>query len=420
MKKKQKGKLIVLFASIAAAFMLGGCSFGESFEEVLAGKELDAQVTYYSNGGEFEGSSNKKDMYYKSGLKALNIGVDSVTNGTAQISRKNYKFGGWYYAVLDEEGNPVYEDEDKKVYKLGDPVDFSKPLEKGDHWIIVAKWISESKVNVMLVCDEGLTITKEVEEGEEAVSYKNGNVVAVRPYDTADKVVNPGDGKAPFKFDDDEYTFVDYYADAACTTPVQWPIQKQDGDVTIYAKYLQGEWDVVRSVKDATNMFNNVKAGKRYWLARNVDLSGKKVAAKTIFDGEIQGNGFTISNLNVIKSKITGGSKVSLFGDIQGTAVIENLTLNNLTFTYSLQSSPVEIYFVFTSLAQGAKITNVKLSGQMEISKAETHIVSNMASGYTHCLFGGYATDAEYLAATNNNGFTVEGDPETYIQIKNL
>lgn len=420
MKKKQKGKLIVLFASIAAALMLGGCSFGESFEEVLAGKELDAQVTYYSNGGEFEGSSNKKDMYYKSGLKALNIGVDSVTNGTAQISRKNYIFDGWYYAVLDEEGNPIFEDEEKKTYKLGDPVDFSKPLEQGDHWIIVAKWISESKVNVMLVCDEGLTIPKEVEEGEEAVSYKNGDVVAMRPYDTADQVVNPGDGKAPFRFDDDEYTFVDYYADAACTTPVQWPIKKQDADVTIYAKYLQGEWEVVRSVKDATNMFNNVKAGKRYWLARNVDLSGKKVAAKTMFDGEIQGNGFTISNLNVIKSKITGGSKVALFGDIQATAVIENLTLSNLTFTYSLQSSPVDIYFVFTSLAQGAKITNVKLSGQMEISKAETHIVGNLVSSYSNCLFGGYATDAEYLAATNNSGFTVEGDPETYIQIKNL
>ena len=120
MMKKQKSKLIVLFASMVAAFMLGGCSFGETFEEVLAGKELDAQVTYYSNGGEFEGSSNKKDMYYKSGVKALNIGVDSVTNGTAQISRKNYQFGGWYYAVLDEEGNPIYEDEEKKTYKLGE------------------------------------------------------------------------------------------------------------------------------------------------------------------------------------------------------------------------------------------------------------------------------------------------------------
>lgn len=420
MKKKQKGKILVFLASIVAVFMIGGCSFGESFEDVLANRNLEAQVTYYSNGGEFEGTPDKKDMYYKSGSKALNIGVDNVTNGTAQITRKNYQFGGWYYAVLDEDGNLVYEDEAKTTYKLGEAVDFSKPLEKGDHWIIVAKWISNVKVNVMLVCDEGVSIPVDVEEGEEATSYKNGDIVATRLYDTANLVVNPGDGKAPFKFDDDEYTFVDYYADAACTQPVQWPIQKQDADVTVYAKYLQGEWNVVRTVKDATNMFNSIAAGKRYWLARDVDLSGKKIAAKSIFDGEIQGNGFKISNLNVLKSKITGNSKVSLFGDIQSTAVIENLTLDGLTFTYSLQSSPVEIYFVFTSIAEGAKITNVKLSGSMEISKAETHIITNLASGYANCLFGGYEKDKDYLTATNNSGFTVEGDPETYITIKNL
>ncbi len=420
MKKKHKGKLLVLLASLAAVFMLGGCSFGESFEDALANRNLEAQVTYYSNGGAFEGSSNKKDMYYKSGLKALNIGVDSVTNGTAQITRENYQFGGWYYAVLDKDGNPVYEDAEKKTYKLGEPVDFSQSLEKGDHWIVVARWIANVKVNVMLVCDEGLSIPVEVKEGEEAVSYKNGDVVETRVYDTADKVVNPGDGKAPFAFDDDEYTFVDYYADAACTKPVQWPIQKQEEDVTIYAKYLQGEWDVVRTVKDATDMFNGITAGKRYWLARDVDLSGKKLAAKSMFDGEIQGNGFKISNLTVMKSKITGNSRVSLFGDIQATAVIENLTLDNLTFTYSLQSSPVEIYFVFTSIAQGAKITNVKLSGQMTISKAETHIIANLAAGYENCLFGGYSADEEYLTETNNGGFTVEGEPETYIIMDNL
>ena len=420
MKKKLKGKILILLASIAALFTIGGCSFGESFEDVLANRKLDAQVTYYSNGGEFEGSSSKKDMYYQSGIKALNIGVDSVTNGTAQITRKNYNFGGWYYAVLDADGNPVYEDAEKKTYKLGEAVDFSQPLQKGDHWIIVAKWIADVKVNVMLICDEGLSIPVAVEEGETAVSYKNGDIVATRVYDTADKVVNPGDGKAPFVFDDNEYTFVDYYADAACTKPVQWPIEKQEKDVTVYAKYLQGEWKVVRSVKDATDMFSNITTGKRYCLARDIDLSGKKMAAKSMFDGEIQGNGFKISNLTVMKSKITGGSKVSLFGDVQATAVMENLTLDNLTFTYSLQSSPVEIYFAFTSIADGAKITNVKLSGEMTITKAEEHIIANIASGYNHCLFGGYATDEAYLTATKGGGFTVEGKPETYIEIENL
>lgn len=421
MKKKLKGKLIVLFASIAAAFMIGGCSFGESFEEVLASRNLEAQVTYYSNGGSFEGSSNQKEMYFQSGVKALNIGVDDVRNGTSQITRANYNFGGWYYAVLDEEGNPIYEDEEKKIYKLGDPVDFSVPLEKGDHWIVVAKWIADVQVNVVLVCEEGLTIPVEVEEGKEPIAYKKGDIVEERIFDTADQVVNKGDGVAPFAYDDNEYTFVDYYADEACTKPVQWPINKGEEDVTIYAKYLQGEWNVVYSAAEAMDMFSSISASKRYCLARDIDLSDEDaIAVKNRFNGEIQGNGFKLINLKVMKSKITGKSKISIFGNIQAKAVIENLIFENLTFECTMQSSPAEIYFVFTSIAEGAKITNVKITGTMTISKSEDHIITNMASGYKNCLFGGYTTDEEYLKATNGGGFTVEGNPETYIQINNL
>ena len=420
MKKKTKSKLLVLLASIAAAFLLGGCSFGESFDEVIAGKNLVAQVTYYSNGGSFEGTSTQKDLYYQSGKKALNIGVVTPSNGSVEIARNNYVFDGWYYAVLDEEGKPIYADEDKKLYQLGDKVDFSVPLQEGDHWIVVAKWLAAVKVNVVLVCDKDASIPVKVKEGEEAISYKNGDVVEVRPYDTADQVVNPGDGKAPFSMSGKDYTFVDYYADAACTKLVQWPIKKQEEDVNVYAKYIKGEWEVVRTPKDVSDMFNSISAGKRYWLVKDVDVTGRKISAKSTFDGEIQGNGYTISNLSVQKSKITGGSTVSLFGDIQATAVIENLTLANLQMDYSLQSSPVSIYYAFASIAEGAKIANVKLSGKMTVTKGEGHIITTFGDGYANCLYGGYASDAEYLEQTGGKGCVVEGNVEDCIVIKNL
>ena len=420
MKKKTKGKWLVLLASLAAVFLLGGCSLGESFDEVLANRKLDAHVTYYSNGGEFEGTPDKKDVYYQSGKKALNIGVVTPTNGSAEIKRNNYVFDGWYYAVLDEDGKPVYEDEEKKLYKLGEKVDFGVALQKGDHWIVVAKWLATVKVNVKLVCDADASIPVKVKDGEEAVSYKNGDIVATRPYDTADQVVNPGDGKAPFSMDGKEYTFVEYYTDEACTQLVQWPIKKQETDVTVYAKYIKGNWEVVRTPKDVSDMFNSITSGKRYWLAKDIDATGRKISAKATLDGEIQGNGYTISNLSVQKSKITGGAIVSLFGEIQATAVIENLTLSGLKIEYSLQSSPVAIYFAFTSIADGAKITSVKLSGQMTVTKGEEHIITTLADGYENCLYGGFASDAEYIEKTGGNGFALEGEAQDCITINNL
>lgn len=413
MKKKQKSKWIVLLASLASVFLLGGCSLGESFEEVLENRKLVAQVTYYSNGGTFEGTPDKKDMYYGEGAKALNIGVVNPMSGTVEITRNNYVFDGWYYAVLDEQGNPVYEDEATKTYKLGDKVDFAVALKKGDHWIVVAKWLATVKVNVVLVCDGDATIPVKVKDGEEALSYKNGDVVETRPYNTADQVVNPGDGKAPFTVDGKDYTFVEYYADEACTKLVQWPIEKQETDVTIYAKYIKGEWEVVRTAKSVSDMFNQITASKRYWLVKDIDASGRKIAAKTSFEGEIQGNGFKISNLSVQKSKITGGSTVSLFGDVGATAVIENLTLDGLTIEYSLQSSPVSVYFAFSSIAEGAKIANVKLSGTMTVTKSADHIL-------TTGLYGGYVSDADYTEQSQGKGFVVEGNPEEFIKINIL
>ncbi len=417
MRRKQKGKWILFLAALAAVFMLGGCSLGETFEEALANRNLTAQVTYYSNGGTFEGTPDKKNMYYQSGSKALNIGVVNPTSGSVEITRKNYVFDGWYYAVLDDNGAPVYENEATKTYKLGEKVDFSIPLEKGDHWIVVAKWLASVKVNVVLACDADAEIPVKVKAGEEAKSYKNGDVVATRAYDTKDEVVNPGDGKAPFNVDGKDYTFVEYYADEACTSLVSWPITKQETDVTVYAKYIKGEWEVVRTKNDVRSMFNSSTAGVRYWLTKDVDASKITIGAKTSFNSEIQGNGYTISNLTVQKSQITAGSTVSLFGEIQSTAVIENLTLDGLTFNYSIQSAPVNLYFVFTSIAEGATVNGVKLSGKMTVTKGEDRIIANFAGGYKNCLFGGYATDAEYLSQTENKGFTVEGDPEEFIQI---
>ncbi len=425
MRKKVRSKWILLLICLAMLFCLGGCAIGETLEEALENRNVVAQVTYYSNGGAFDGTPDKKDMYFRKDKdgnlpKALNIGVVKPSSGTATISRKNYDFVGWYYAVLDSEGNPTFADAEKKVYKLGEKVDFSVSLQEGDHWKLVAKWSLKVAVQVKLVVDgANAEIPEKVDKDETPVKYKNGDVVATKTYDSADKVVDPR-GKAPFTQDGKKYTFVEYYANEACTQLVQWPIVKQDGqteDVIIYAKYIEGDWTIVRSSSEVSDMFKDLEDEKegRYYLIKDIDATGTSCVSKPngICKLEIQGNGFTISNLTVTKSELASGQKVSLFGNILATAKLENLTLSNLTLTYSSKTSPVETYFAFTSIESGATINNVQLSGTMKVTKASDHVL-------TKGLYGGYTNDQDYLDATASGGFVVAGTAEEVIEVIEL
>ncbi len=414
MKKNKKSKWILLMACLASLFMLGGCTVRESLEDALTSRDLTAQVTYYSNGGEFEGTPDRKDMYYKDGSKALNIGVVNPSNGTASISRNNYDFAGWYYAVLDSEGNPTFEDSEKKVYKLGEKVDFSKVLQSGDHWQVVAKWSMKVVLNVKLVLEDvNAEIPVEVKEGEEARSYKHGDIVQTRQYSTAGQIVNPKDGTEPFKKKGSGYTFVEYYMDEACTQLVPWPLTKgesQTEDAVIYAKYIEGDWTVIRNYMDVNTMFSSFGQGKKFFVAKDVDASKVTYSPQTNanFVDEIQGNGCTISNLKVANGSLKAGAAVSLFGDIAATAKIENLKLSDLKVEYTFQTSPVEMYFAFTSIASGATIANVQLSGTMK--------VKGPSNDFTARLYGGYESDDAYLTESQNNGFKVEGTAEDVIE----
>ncbi len=425
MKKKAKSKLILLFAGLASALFLGGCAIGESMDEILENRDLTARVTYYSNGGTFEGVPDVKEMYYKTGSLPLNIGSKEVAimSGNAEVKRNNYDFDGWYYAVDENnDGKPDFEDEENGLYKLGGPVDFTKPLQEGDHFYFIAGWLARVKVNVQLVCDDGVEIPATGTDGSAMGPFKNGDIIEERPYDTGNKVVK----ELPmFEVTDKSYTFTEYYADEACTQLVSWPIVKEDrqeADVTVYAKYIKGDWTVLREASDVDAMFGNVAAGTHYWLAKDIDMNGVTVAPVTSLAGELQGNGYTISNLKVAQTRLNGWSKtVGLFGSIKSTAIIKDVVFEELNVEYNLSGSIKGIYFAFTELQTGATVKNVTLNGKMKITKSEFDVVQNISNDtdFTKCLYGTpYTTDAEY---TVTDGFKVNDGAETstFVTINN-
>ncbi len=396
MKKTLKSKLLVILMVLASLFVFAGCKVTQTLDEFRDANNLPAQVTYYSNGGLFENNTTQKDIYYESGNKAADIGNVKFNSGSISISRDDYEFVGWYYVELDENGEPVKDANGEII--LGEAVDFSKPLQENEHWTVAAAWTALSKVKVQLVCEEGATLSV-----SDTLSYKNGDVI--KEYSFTSTGIVQSTTNAPIKVVENAYSFVEFYADEACTTKVEWPIQKGEEDIFIYAKYIEGNWKMLKEADDVKDMLGDTSlSSNRYYLVNDIDCSvlTRAISPTLKFNCELQGNGHTISNLKVEKTRLSNASKTSIFGELGETAVIENVTFDNVTVRYeTMPNAFVETYLVCTAINVNAKINNVTINAQMEVVLANGASIANipaMESGYdmSHWKFGGYEKDEDY------------------------
>ena len=422
MKKTFKRILLICLTALASVFLFAGCSFGITKADLMKEHGLSARVTYYANGETASFSPGngirEKNIYYPAGVQPYEIPKEN-------IKQEKHKFDAWYYVELDEDGKPIILEEfttaeGKKhySYKLGEMVDFSQiTLEQNDHLYFAAGWVADTSVHVKLVHDgeKDLQIMLDPEKdiptnspiyGKEYVSY--GDTVRIANYSRSGELETISSDFLTVK--DNAYTFLAYYTDEACTTLVQWPLVKQDTDVVIYAKFIKGDWTIVNTAKDVKDMFGDTGKDRHYWINADIDCTGVEVnAVRANFACEIQGNGHTISNLSVKKS--TSSPATSMFGTLTETAKIENVAFTGLKLEFTFRPSTYSVYFVFTEMKAGAVVTNVTLQGDMNLYNSKDTVFLNLDGDQrTNCLYGGYATDAEY-EAENENGFTFTQAP---------
>ncbi len=454
MKQKFKISLVLSLIMLALVFVLGGCTLQKTKEQIMAENNLTAQVTYYINGyDEKNGKLSKANfdpsklaeisLYYTTGSVPYNI---QEKQGAISVVFDKHTFVGWYEVECDENGKPIVEHEftetDKNgketkyyTYKLAGEATFS-PLQEGERRHYAAKWETDTHVNVNLVLhgeEEGelpidtaaYTGEKKYEayeyeplKGQETIangglllrySYRNGTVGAMSP------------DIVPVK--DKAYTFVGYYTDEACTQPIPQSIAQEETDVTVYAQYIKGsDWVVVstaagsaNSVEQIVKQASNAKA--RFILSNDIDCSqlkassGNSLSAIGGFACEVQGNGFTLKNLTLEKGQ--SGAQKSLLGAIRKTAIIADITFENLTFSakFKRQSDYNEYYFLFTSLHEEATVKNVKVNGGNMVMYNDVEYVPlvNVKEKINY-IFGGYETDEAYTTQSNGEGFSVIGE----------
>jgi hypothetical protein len=142
-------------------------------------------------------------------------------------------------------------------------------------------------------------------------------------------------------------------------------------------------------------------------LLNDIDLENENVNVSFNTKCKIEGNGYKISNFNYnYSSSLQNGGKISVFGDLYGSASIKNLTLENVNINFSVRpNARVNIYALFKSVqTTGATFENFIIDGlTLTVSMPTSSTIANIQNiggnyEQDNWLFGAYETDSEFTA----------------------
>ena len=417
MKKSWKWKMIGLLSAVASLFLLVGCQFKETFEDIINKHDLVAQITYHANldgisiGDKYE---TKKTLYYKENSPALDLGASNVEISAPEVklnyNANKYELLGWYEPQLNEDGS-VKTNPDGTVMLKDNKLDLARlRLQKDDNFVVYAKWQRLEVVVVKLVCDEDAVLKADVNGVEK--EYRNGDEIK-------DYAFRNGACDYPrsfFTVKNKTHTFLEFYKTSDVTDPANrmkkgtdsWPISKTAGqDTIIYAHYIEGDYNVIRDADGVSGFFKGAGSQTaKYYLLYDIDCStlSTAVAPVSSLGAKLYGNGHKISNLRVEKKNVTQ-EEISLFGDVKEGALLENVTFENISVTYEINGLKdfVQVFWLFNSCVDvntfnGVTFTSAALTIN-RTNKTRTTI-SNLyvedAWVKTHYLYGGKSLDSDY------------------------
>ncbi len=403
MKTKLK-RLLALMLIVFSLLTFTACSVGEkTLEELLAEHNIKATVTYYANGGTFDETGNlvTKKLYYKENVEILDIG--ETTSG-ATVAMPNYVLTGWYYAETDGEGNIVYQDDAKTLPQPSDtPVTFPRKTVAGENLHLVAKWTKDVCIEYKFSGDFALTL------GEE--TYENGDIFAETYFGRNTQVgVTLNTPFAGLDTKNLNGTILKIYYDEACSEPIGTVVDKPTNgeNLTLFVKFIEGRWQLVSNTTGVVNMFNNLGAGNRYYITNDIDCSSltTPVSSVTRTKAIIEGNEFTISNLTVSMGTLTNNNVKSVFGTLDGSTVINNLTFEKVTANATVRNNAfVNIYAITRGVENGATFNQFTIDGlKLNIEKPDDATLENIqfiAGVYDteKWLYGGVEKDSDFAVS---------------------
>lgn len=463
--------LIVLAAVCVCACAVAGCKIGNPHGSELT-KGYDVKITYYANGGKFGTSNNyiPLELFVKNDPAESNYNAAGVPfmdireSGTSYTVRYDiaHVLGGWYvadtysagdahegeikyYATFDgkdeavfpkydAKGNPVYDSGDGRPAFAREGVDeivqernvrvvasdvqvtSARRVKADEPLVVCAVWKPALKVVYLLKTENGAQY-----EDAKGNKYGDGDEVGFG-YFSGDSL-KPSE---PCSFIDATYRAS--YFDADCTGDAIENLNRsdvtfddpEDPKTYIYAKYIDGaNWKfVTQNQQSVSQLFNGLMSSEnKFYIEENIDCS--KFTAKFMLKNDtmnmratIQGNGHTISNLSFeLPGTAAQGRQYSIFGTLSKDAEIYDLKLSGITVNFNTGVN-ISYYAMWSKMEEGATLQGLEAENiTATINPYGKVTVTNAQQGNrNNWLFGGVASDLEFLAAQGDEKVKVGGE----------
>lgn len=377
MKLKFKAITVALLVLFALP-LLAGCGGEKTPYDTNNEDNYTVSVKYDANGGTFTTNTSViVDSFNISDLKKNSDGKIEIAlispdnskrgNDAFKAVKNGYFLAGWYSERIentDSEGNVTYTYSDKW--------DFETDLLKVDP---NKDYVAESPVMTLYAAWVPLF---EIE----FYSLDSGEYMDSLIFDPTvnDEITVPAWDKATgaiemYDFPERTgYTFNKAYYDAKGeqqlnTATVNHPGvvdyetgTAQNSVMKLYVDWTEGEWYHIYNVEQ---FIDNASLNGHYEIHADLDFTDEIWPTAFMygnFNGEIKGNGHTIKNVELVQ---TNNSKVNagLFGYLTDTAIISDLTFENVSFTIKNGTRVVGTsYGLFAgTISNTAQISNVKI-----------------------------------------------------------
>lgn len=278
-----------------------------------------------------------------------------------EAKRAKYVLAGWYTknenGELDKKWNF---EEDRLTVNVNDPHSASEPV-----LTLYAVWLPRFTV-------EYYNIAKPTEplHTEECLM---GAEFILPGWDTeSGKMKRNG---FPKEVERKGFTFGQVYYDAERTQPITDDVVVHPGSadasgaavnpvLKLYIEYIEGDW---YHIYDAAQLIDNADATGNYVLMNDLDFTNKiwpSNFSTSTFNGRIEGNGHTIRNVTVVQDQTTNSYAGGLFGTVGNSAVIQDVTFDNVTYRIEKGTIATEPNFgLFTGyLYENATLENVAVT----------------------------------------------------------
>lgn len=334
---KKKTLPILVFGMVACIMCLLLASCGKT-----EAKQYDCLVTFDYNVGTIE--ANYKNQYLgvkKGSLVGLKPGDRSDFE---EATIRGYYLEAWYTAKTDEAGNVVKDATTGRV----------EPGEKWDFETMTVESDLTLYANLIRVAEMKYVDVDVYVENPEA----EGAVLSVKSDRPGTRRAKPSSVLAPKK---SGYTLLEYYKDAECTEVFEWPYIVTTEDVTVYVKFIEGDWAIVRTAKE---LISAIVGQKNIYLVNDIDFAGTDWA-RNDYNAEFNGNGHTVRNISYKRVCTKNVKDSGLFGTLKSGANIHDVIFENVKLEFKVALGDHKSGFIAYAAEQGAKLTNVTISGTL-------------------------------------------------------